>query len=362
MARYLIIRRDNIGDMVCTTPLLKALKSRFPDSTIDVLANSYNAAVLESNDDVDNLYIYTKAKHRTQGQSYLNTYYRRLQVILKLRKKKYDYVILAGSNYVPHALRFAKLLRPQKIVGYDPEGLGGLDIVVKQRSDHEERHEVDNTFYLLSALDITGPVPPLKLVISEQERARAAQIMVSHVPLRIAVNISTRKPSQRWPIEKFAEWIRRLQQQANVSFALFWSPGDSSNPTHPGDDANANLLLRQVSDLPVIPFPTSHLRQLIAGLEQCQIYVGSDGGALHLAAALSLPCLCFFGNSDPIHWRPWDVPYVALQPSSKHAADISVQEALEGYHRLQTRLLPASRPNTIMDHCKDMSAPLYTQT
>ncbi|MBI3715416.1 MAG: hypothetical protein HY255_05435 [Betaproteobacteria bacterium] len=42
----LVIRRDNIGDLVCTTPLLAALRTHFPQARIEVLANSYNAPVL----------------------------------------------------------------------------------------------------------------------------------------------------------------------------------------------------------------------------------------------------------------------------------------------------------------------------
>ena len=56
----LIIRRDNIGDLVCTTPLIAALRKRYSKASIGVLANSYNAPVLDGNSDVDDLYAYSK--------------------------------------------------------------------------------------------------------------------------------------------------------------------------------------------------------------------------------------------------------------------------------------------------------------
>ena len=61
-SRILLIRRDNIGDLVCTTPVFRALRERWPRAHIGVLVNSYNAPVLENNPDVDAVYAYTKAK------------------------------------------------------------------------------------------------------------------------------------------------------------------------------------------------------------------------------------------------------------------------------------------------------------
>ena len=54
--KILVIRRDNIGDLVCTTPLLAALRARFPDAWIGVLANSYNAPVLSGYPHVNDVF------------------------------------------------------------------------------------------------------------------------------------------------------------------------------------------------------------------------------------------------------------------------------------------------------------------
>ena len=51
--RILVIRRDNIGDLACTTPLLRALRSQLPDAYLAALVTQYNAAVLAGNPDLD---------------------------------------------------------------------------------------------------------------------------------------------------------------------------------------------------------------------------------------------------------------------------------------------------------------------
>ena len=60
--KLLVIRRDNIGDLVCTTPLLRSLRQKYPEARIDALVTSYNEPILENNPDVDYVYAYTKAK------------------------------------------------------------------------------------------------------------------------------------------------------------------------------------------------------------------------------------------------------------------------------------------------------------
>ena len=87
--------------------------------------------------------------------------------------------------------------------------------------------------------------------------------------------------------------------------------------------------------------PTTALARLIAALSLCDFVVCADGGAMHLAAGLSRRILCFFGDSGPERWRPWKVPHVLLQPASRDLGDLSVEEALSGFERLETFPAPA---------------------
>jgi ADP-heptose:LPS heptosyltransferase len=80
------------------------------------------------------------------------------------------------------------------------------------------------------------------------------------------------------------------------------------------------------------------LSRLIAALSLCDIVVCADGGAMHVAAALGKPIVCFFGDSPPEVWRPWGVPYRLLRSSSRVVSDISVEEALAAFMELAEAL------------------------
>jgi len=338
--KFLVIRRDNIGDLVCTTPLISALRQRFPGSEISALVNSYNAGVLENNPDVDEIYTYTKAKHRPANRSLFQVFRERIKTFAHLRRKRFDYAILAGAPYLPRALKLARRINPRHIIGFTEEGKPGIrhiDLPVPYGLP-QPRHETEDIFRLLTPLGIEGTPGPLKVVPSRDLALKAEKALIENGidlnrPL-FGIHISARKPSQRWPAENFIELIRHLHQQYQASFLLLWSPGDSSNPLHPGDDDKSREIVRALEALPLTAYPTHELRELIGALSLCRAVVCSDGGAMHLAAGLAKPILCFFGQSGAERWHPWSVPHVLLQPESREVADISVAEALAGFDKV----------------------------
>lgn len=338
--KILVIRRDNIGDLVCTTPIFRALRERYPAACIAALVNSYTWLVLENNPDIDRVFAYTKAKHRAHGISIFRIYWERLRLILRLRRMRFDYVILAAPGFLPRVLRLARLIRARHIVGFtDParRGTHCIDMGVDYLPPHP-RHETEDVFRVLAPLGIHGPPPPARVMTQPDEVAMVeALIRWQGWPtgaLRVAVHISARKPGQRWAAERFIELVKCLHRMHSACFVLLWSPGDEKNPLHPGDAAKAREIIGALEGVPVTACPTHQLRRLIAALSLCDCVVCSDGGAMHLAAALGKPILCFFGNSDSVRWHPWRVPHVLLQPATLNVADISVDEAVEGFQKL----------------------------
>lgn len=339
--RFLIIRRDNIGDLVCTTPLFSALRQRFPGAEICALVNSYNVAVLENNQDIDTVYAYTKAKHRPAGKSLARIYWERIGLFLELRRKRFDYAFLAAPpSALPRLLNLARMVRPAHIIGYTESGKKtppNLDLPVPY-TPAPDSHEVEDVFRLLSPLGIDGPPSHVTVRPDPAMVEQVCRTLVRPEGTRlIGIHVSARKPSQRWPAEHFVELIKELSQREPTAFALFWSPGDEHNPLHPGDDRKAGEIMSALAGLPITAYPTQRLQELIAGLSLCDALICSDGGAMHLAAGLGKPILCFFGKSGSTHWHPWGVPHVLLQPPSQEVSDISVEDALEAYMELRRK-------------------------
>lgn len=334
--RFLVIRRDNIGDLVCTTPLLRALRERYPTGHVAALVNTYNRAVLDGNHDVDAVYAYEKGKHRGAGRSVLSVYADRVRLMLALRREKFDYAILATPGFAALSLRLARLAGVRHVLGYaDPGGAHPrLDIALAY-DGASKAHEVERVFGLLKALGIGGAPPAARVfpdvrLRAEPERALAR---LGQGPI-VGVHISARRKNQQWPEENFAALIRAISQRHGARSLLLWSPGEADNPMHPGDDGKAGSVVERCAGIPLLPWPTAALDGLIAALSVCDYVVCADGGAMHLAAALARPILCFFGDSPPERWRPWMTPHELLRPDSRDLRDLSVADALAGFERL----------------------------
>ncbi len=336
--KIIVIRRDNIGDLVCTTPLFTALRARFPAARICALVNSYNVEVLSGNPDVDAIYAYTKAKHRPAGKSVLGVYLDRVKLFAALRRERFDYAIIGGARFLPRALGLARMIRPRHIIGFTEAGKRGarhIDMGISYTLP-APLHETEDIFRLLAPLGITGTPPGLHVIadVAESARARQALDRLSPATPTIGIHISARKVSQRWPSDSFVQLIRVLHTRHGARFMLFWSPGAEDNPLHPGDDNKAAEIMRRLEGIPILAFPTHTLTALIGGLAVCDFVICSDGGAMHLAAALGKPIVCVFGKSDAVRWHPWGVPHVVLQTPSREAADITPQDALSAFERL----------------------------
>lgn len=336
--KILVIRRDNIGDLVCTLPLIRALRMYFPHAWIGALVNSYNRDVLQGNQDLDEVFSYTKAKHLAPGNSVLANYWQRVRLIAKLRRKNLDYVVLAGAIFLPRVLRLASWVKPRHIIGYADQRsphASKIDMPLNL-GDKDNLHEVEYVFRLLAPLGIEGQIPTAHVFPDAALRARFADSIpfsFADGPL-IGLHISARKPSNRWPVERFVQLAQQLHETYGAHFLLFWSPGASEDSFHPGDDDKARSIIDALGPELLSPLRTTQLTELIAGLSLCDYVVCSDGGAMHIAAALEKPIVCLFGGTDPFRWHPWAVPHVLLQDASREVMALTVEEVVKAADKL----------------------------
>ena len=328
--KILVFRRDNIGDLVLTMPVFGALRTRFADARIEALVNSYNGPVLERQPEVDAVHAYTKTKHSASRWEAFTDWTGRLSQFAALRRARFDYVVVATPGFHPRQVRQARLLRPRHVVAFVPPGrrVRGVDLPVVYAGPGA--HHCDDTFRILEPFGITGPAPQPRLSHDGRDAPRFP-------PRMVGVHVSARRPRSRWPESSFVTLMRELHARHGVRFRLFWAPGPEEDPRHPGDDAKAARIVAAVRDVPVEAMPTRTLKGLVDGLASCDALVCSDGGAMHIAAALGKPILCFFGDSPAAQWHPRGVPYRLLQPPSCDAADVSIGEALAAYDELVGR-------------------------
>ena len=306
----LIIRRDNIGDLLCTTPLLRGLKDQLKVSRLDVVTNSYVAPVLKGSHLIDSLYIYHKLKHG--HTSFLNAAFERFRLIFNLRKCHYDYILAFDRR----ALNLTRYLRKTKV----------LTPII----DWTNQTEVERAWELGQRMGLKGLPGPLTLPLHLYDPSSDIKNIQT-----IGIHISARRIKQQYPITAWATLIRKLHDMdSKLTFHIFWSPGDLHNPMHPGDDEKADTLKNTLKNVPIQFISTPTLESLMEGLQRCGSMMMSDGGAMHMAAALNRPIIALFGDSNAKRWRPWGVPYTIMQSETGDVKDIEPSKIIEAWLHL----------------------------
>jgi ADP-heptose:LPS heptosyltransferase len=316
--KILFVRRDNIGDLVCTTPAIRAVRKKFPEAHIAVLVNTYNAEMVRGNPDVDEVFVYEKAKHAA-GRGRLGVWFSNAKLMRRIRAQRFDVAIGCGSSSARLAM-YTYLTGARRRIGYSITGENDRYYNHAVREPTGEMHEVEKTFALVKVMGIEGEPGPMVLVPDPEEVKNFKAFREEHLPESdrplLAVAISTRIEVNRWPEEKFTELIEQVLYKKLADVLLLWAPGEAANPFFPGEDEVAARIKEKVKGR-LLAYPTPTLSALVAALSASDITLTLDTGSLHIAAALKLPTVALMRKGKAPQWYPWKTPNTILK-----AADV----------------------------------------
>ena len=335
--KILVIRRDNIGDLILTTPLISALSRHF-GGKVDVLVNTYNQSVLENNPHIGTVHLYSKLHHRQHGQSAMGVILHRIKTSLSIRRTRYDVAIVAKEHWDKRPLQWAKLSGAKRIIAIGDNTPAMVTDPVTVPAG--QQHIVELLSALAAPLGVSQPPRGLELYPRDSEIAALRQRLHPGDELPVyGIQISARKLSQRWPAEKFIDFMHNIAARHPCRFLLFWSPGSADNKAHPGDDEKAQQIQQACGDIALTAVHTSGLRELIAGMSLCQQILTSDGGALHVAAGVNVPTVAMFGDSDAWFWGPWGVPAEVIEAPNRDVSQLSAELVAQRFMALRQQVL-----------------------
>ena len=156
---------------------------------------------------------------------------------------------------------------------------------------HENLGNIARSFGIQLGIHMVDDTPEIFLL--PRERERAARLIPETGKPVVALDVWARWPSRRWGFERYQEMADRLRQDFTVIEVGKRLP-DHFNETESRLIEGVDLNL--VDKLGV--------RELAALLEQCAVYVGSDSGGVHLAAAVGTPQVCLY-SIKPWHSRSY---------------------------------------------------------
>jgi len=296
MTRILLIRLSSLGDILLTTPAIRALKERYPDCRVDVAVYDRFAAALAHHPDVGRLLAVPKKKLKSCLKGWeFGTFLRTLAgFIADLRSTRYDYVI--DLHNVTDSALVALLARGATKAGHKKQFLS-LFFPVRSRFDigfaSSTMHAAEVNLRFLVDAGCLGeqdlPEKP-RLEFHGPETARAEvdaylqQQGLQGMPLA-GINPCASYDFKRWSPEGFAAVADFLAETYGYTILLFGSP-------------NERPIVQQVmGSMKNRAVDTSALSlfQAFELIGRLRLFVTNDSAPMHVAAALGTPLVALHG-------------------------------------------------------------------
>lgn len=293
----ILIRATNwVGDAILALPALRAVRKRFPDAGIAIVARPYVADIYREQEICNQLIPYDpKGLHA----GFLG----RERLAAELRAEKFDVALLLQNAFDAAWLVWRANI-PERI-GYarDARSLLLTKIVPVPQHGEIPTHE---KFYYLELLRRAGWLDSLQdetfiaLHVPEEKRRSAEEFLcksgVRQGALRVAIGAGASYGSAKcWPPSRFAEVANRLQSETDSDVILFGTAGEANVST---------AISAEMRQSPIDLTGKTAIADLPALLSQCHLFIGNDSGAMHVAAAVGLPVVAIFGPTDPFGTSP----------------------------------------------------------
>lgn len=323
--KILIIRNDNIGDVVCTTPLIERLRRAYPRAFLAVLVCRLTEEVVRGNPYVDRVYVYDKAKHGRYA-SVWKAWWKQYEVLKEIRKERFDLVLGVRLVFTVSQAWMAFYSRARWRLGRIP---GRRERKFAFFYTHfipvpdRPKHEIERTLDFLTPLGLSPEEVPKPLFPAVSEEEEEIDHLLRNLGLKgrhplIGVHLTSRPEVGKVWSETHYQTLLTALKKRNRSVIFSYGPDQVES---------ARTILRALSfDQP--HFLSSTLRKFAAYARSLDLLVTVDGGPMHIGAAVGVPIVALFGAADPREWAPWSDQAVWLKKGDR-LDDISAEEVLK---------------------------------
>ena len=281
--RILVTRLRFLGDLVLSTPLLEILRERFPAAMIEYLAADPHAPVLEGHPAIDRLHVLPARP----GPGDL------LRVVRDLRAgPRIDWAFDLFSN--PRSAIILALSGARQRVGSD-RGLRSRVYQHRRGRPTGDRsailHHIDKLVPLLGQRPDARPT-------SLFADARRSEVVLESLGISSGryslIHPGSTWPDKAWPEERWGRLMCGLDRERTGELLVVCAPGEAAMSGRVADAGQSRLL------------PPLDIPALSSLLQRARLYVGNDGGILHMAVAHAVPTVGLFGPTEPDIWFPYE--------------------------------------------------------
>ncbi len=286
--RILIVQLAKLGDMVCTTPVFRAIKKQYPECQVYVLGDNVNKKLLEGSKDVDGYFVYEKDIWKTRYQ---------------IKKEKFDVACMTGPSPEILAMLYLSgiplIVAPKIENGFSPQETivyRGIKHLVVSAPHHMGQYAAREYLRLLEPIGIVADDTTKHLVYSEESRKKVSELLMVYnldatKDFLVGIFPSTGYDIKRWPADRFAKVADYLIEKYNAVVVV---PGSE------GDRAQCEEMIEKIAHKEKVisavgRFSLDELKALVASLN---LFISVDTGPIYIAEAFGVPTIDIVGPMD----------------------------------------------------------------
>ena len=291
----LVIETGLLGELLVITPARRAVKARWPDARVTVMATPGSAPVLVSNPNVDRLLPLSK----NERSGFIGL----MRLASWIRAKRFDAALVFHTSFRSALAAFMGAVPVR--AGLACEGRGFL--LTHKRPRDRGAYEVDEHLGVARLIGAEPRGRELDLFLTDDERAEADSLLSGAQGHTIAcLHPGASREIRRWPAERFAELGARLASLPDIEPVYVFGPREK-------DVAGAVARWYEDSrlDRPPILFPRTP-RVLGAVFARAAVAVTNNTGPMHLAVAAGVPGVFIHGPTPVPRWHPPGDRYVPV--------------------------------------------------
>jgi len=324
----LVIKLDEIGDVVLCTPLLRELRRNYRDSRITLVVKPEVENLIELCSYVDEILTY-----EFKDKSIFSPIKKRLSEFQFSRKyllyRKYDLAIIPRWDIDYYNATYLAYFSGSRIRISYSENIStskqkynkNYDFLLSSTLNNNElKHEVQRNLDILRFIKCKVDNETLELWAAKEDSTLSKEIFckynLQNNCLVVALGIGALNNKRKWPINNYIGLCEYLLDKFDINILLLGGSEDREL----GDKITSNIKKKIVN----LAGKTT-LREVYSILKKCNLYIGNDTGLMHIAAAASVPVIeisCHPKNGNkghensPMRFGPWGVKNIVLQPDS----------------------------------------------
>lgn len=324
--RILIVRLAPLGETVLTTPVIRALRNRFPDTYIAYMAAPTREDLVLANPHLDTVLTYPTSVPKLMYQ---------------LVRERFQMAVVLQPTFrlVLHTF----LARIPFRVGFETN-TGGRRLLSVAVPNNTHQHETWRYLDVVRALGVEGELDDEpEVFVSDAARGWANRFLekwkIDDGRAVIGLNPGAATTYRRWQGENFAIVGDKLRQVYDAHIVITAGPREGQL---------ANQIANQMARPPVTVNNTTPM-QLAALLQRCRLYISNDTGPMHLSTAVKTPTVALFGASNPLQWGPpWEKHTIIAREGCPFMRTLS-PKAWDAHAEIARQNLAAITPDAVME-------------